>query len=235
MRRILPFVLGAFLAMAVFVALLSTSILGVSFDREFYAAQYSALGVPEDLRVDLPTLMSYTEVLIEYLRGEVPSPNVVATVRGRNGLLYGEREVKHLRDVRELFALTFLVRNVSVVLLMLLLLSLLWLRNLSRGARGYLSGSVVIFGLLLIGGILAALDFTHYFTLFHLLTFDNDLWLLNPATEYLIRMVPESFFMAAALRIALFTVGKFALAGIVALVGVSLDAHAVKRNGRQVC
>jgi len=222
-----------FLAIAVFVGLLSTSILGVSFDRDFYAAQYSALGVPEDLRVDLPTLMGYTEVLILYLQGEVPSPNVVATVRGRNGLLYGEREVKHLRDVRELFALTFLVRNVSVVVLMLLLLFLLWLRNLSRGASGYLYGSAVIFGLLLIGGILAALDFTRYFTLFHLLTFDNDLWLLNPATEYLIRMVPEPFFMAAALRIAILTVGKFALIGIVALVGGSLHAKALKRNSRQ--
>jgi len=230
MRRILPFALGAFLAIAVFLAVLSTSILGVSFDREFYAAQYSALGVPEDLRVDLPTLMSYTEVLIDYLRGEVPSPNVVATVRGRNGLLYGEREVKHLRDVRELFALTFLVRNVSMVAVLLLGAILYWLRVLSKGARAYLCGSAVIFGLLSIGGLLAALDFTHYFTLFHLLTFDNDLWLLNPATEYLIRMVPEPFFMAAALRIALLTVGKFALVGMVALGGLYLDAFAFKRK-----
>ncbi|MBS3872007.1 MAG: TIGR01906 family membrane protein [Firmicutes bacterium] len=231
MRRKLPFVLGAFLAVAVFLAFLSMAIIEVSFDRQFYAAQYTALGVPEDLRVDLPTLMSYTEVLLDYLRGEVPSPNVVATVRGRNGLLYGEREVKHLRDVRYLFALTFLVRNISIVALLLLLTALLWTRNFNRGVRGYFCGSAVISCLLLILGLLAAVDFTHYFTLFHLLTFDNDLWLLNPATEYLIRMVPEPFFMAAALRIVLLTVGKFALAGVAALVGVSLYAHAVKRNG----
>jgi len=218
MRRILPYVLGGVLSLAVFLAALSTAILGVSFDREFYAAQYTALSVPEDLRVDLPTLMGYTEVLILYLQGEVASPNVVATVRGRNGLLYGEREVKHLQDVRALFALTFLVRNVSLVVLGLLSLALLWWRDFRKIARGYLWGSAVIFGLLSIIGVLVSLDFTHYFTLFHLLTFDNDLWLLNPATEYLIRMVPEPFFMAAALRIVLLTVVKLAVVGILALV-----------------
>ena len=56
---------------------------------------------------------------------------------------------------------------------------------------------------LFIGGMagLAAListDFTKYFTIFHLIFFDNDDWLLNPKTDLLINIVPEGFFRDTA-------------------------------------
>ncbi|MBT9157634.1 MAG: hypothetical protein DDT36_00617 [Firmicutes bacterium] len=228
--RGLAVVLGVLLAIAVFLACLSAALLWVSFDRAFYAAEFTALGVPADLMVDLPTLMGYTEVLLDYLRGEVPSPNVVATVRGRNGPLYGEREVHHLKDVRVLMALAFLVRNLSIVLVLALSAMLIVIRQIKEAARAYLYAAAGILAVLLALVVLVAVDFTHYFTVFHLIAFDNDLWLLDPATEYLIRMVPEPFFIAAARRIALLAVGKFVALGLAVLVAGSLHAHAVKRN-----
>ena len=44
-------------------------------------------------------------------------------------------------------------------------------------------------------------DFTKYFVIFHHIFFDNDLWILNPATDMLINIVPEGFFMDTAARI----------------------------------
>ena len=49
---------------------------------------------------------------------------------------------------------------------------------------------------------LAAASFTKYFTWFHLLLFDNNDWLLNPATDRLINIVPEGFFRDTAFFIA---------------------------------
>jgi len=46
-------------------------------------------------------------------------------------------------------------------------------------------------------------DFTKYFVIFHQIFFDNDLWILDPATDLLINIVPEPFFMDTAGRIAL--------------------------------
>ena len=44
-------------------------------------------------------------------------------------------------------------------------------------------------------------DFGTLFTRFHLLAFTNDLWLLNPETDLMIRMLPQEFFEKMALRL----------------------------------
>lgn len=49
---------------------------------------------------------------------------------------------------------------------------------------------------------LVSADFNRYFTLFHHIFFDNDLWLLNPDTDRLINIVPLGFFMDTVLWIA---------------------------------
>ena len=43
--------------------------------------------------------------------------------------------------------------------------------------------------------ILISQDFTSAFTLFHELSFTNDLWLLNPAEDLLINLLPEAFLL----------------------------------------
>ena len=44
---------------------------------------------------------------------------------------------------------------------------------------------------------------TKYFVIFHHIFFNNDLWLLDPATDLLINIVPEPFFVDTASYIAL--------------------------------
>lgn len=48
--------------------------------------------------------------------------------------------------------------------------------------------------------------------------FTNDLWLFDPATDYMIRMLPEGFFADMVLRIALtFVVLLLAIKGVFVL------------------
>ncbi len=59
-------------------------------------------------------------------------------------------------------------------------------------------------GFLILMAIFAMLcisDFTKYFTIFHEIFFDNDLWILDPRTDLLIRMLPEGFFADMVVRI----------------------------------
>ena len=51
-------------------------------------------------------------------------------------------------------------------------------------------------------GVLIATDFNKYFIIFHEIFFDNDLWILDPRTCLLIRMLPEGFFFDMAIRIS---------------------------------
>ena len=52
-------------------------------------------------------------------------------------------------------------------------------------------------------GIFAATRFRSMFEAFHRLFFGNDLWLLNPAEDALIRVMPEKFFMNMALGVGI--------------------------------
>ena len=64
-------------------------------------------------------------------------------------------------------------------------------------------GTGLFFGLITVLGLIISTDFTKYFILFHHIFFTNDLWILDPATDMLINIVPEGFFMDTAARIAL--------------------------------
>ena len=46
--------------------------------------------------------------------------------------------------------------------------------------------------------LLACIDFNSLFVLFHKVAFTNDLWLLNPQTDLLIRLMPIEFFISYA-------------------------------------
>ena len=53
--------------------------------------------------------------------------------------------------------------------------------------------------------ILIALSFRWIFYFFHIISFDNNLWILDPRTDYLIKIFEEVFFMDAAIFIGILT------------------------------
>jgi integral membrane protein (TIGR01906 family) len=51
-------------------------------------------------------------------------------------------------------------------------------------------------------GLLSLLDFSGLWTRFHQIAFRNDLWMLDPRTDYLIMLFPEPFWFVATFRMA---------------------------------
>ena len=124
-------------------------------------------------------------------------------------------------DVKELYQNAMKVKwaafviSVALFAVMVLLHKGSLYENLRDGVRygGLLLGMFTAFIL-----IWAVADFNGFWMQFHYLLFDNDLFLLNPNTEILINMVPETFFFDLVTRIiivffaivALITAGLFA-------------------------
>ena len=75
----------------------------------------------------------------------------------------------------------------------------------------------------------AALNFDAAFTLFHKLLFRNDLWLLDPRTDVLIRICPESMFMDMGIRIA-----AYSLAGMLAVSALAAALTFIWPKGKGV-
>ena len=71
--------------------------------------------------------------------------------------------------------------------------------GVSRLLNGLQAGAAVT--IIFLGSVMlwAMIDFNSIFYFFHIMSFSNDLWLLDPATDYLIMMFPEGFFFDSAI------------------------------------
>ncbi len=132
--------------------------------------------------------------------------------------LFNQREVIHLRDVKGLIRLDYWVLlGTLIYTLGYAGVSLFWRRrDWRRLAWGVINGSGITLVLMLALGLGALLDFDQLFLQFHLLSFSNEFWQLDPTRDYLIMLFPGGFWYDAALFWALATVGLAVILGGVA-------------------
>ena len=150
----------------------------------YYRLQMRAEILPE-AGISAEELKSADEALAKYLRGDAAA---------LNDSPFGAVEIAHMRDCFDLFVL---LREVTTGCAVAALLCLLVGKcaNVRRGAVWAAGVMAVFLAALALWGIF---DFDSLFTAFHRLLFTNELWLLNPETDLLIRICPESMFAAMA-------------------------------------
>lgn len=120
-------------------------------------------------------------------------------------LKWSESGRSHFADVRVLFLFDLRALCVSAAVLLLLCLAMKRTgyrcgRILGRGPA-FWAGAGLGGAFLIVGG-LAALDFDRAFVVFHALFFPGkDNWLFDPATDQIINILPQAFFMHCAILI----------------------------------
>ena len=67
-------------------------------------------------------------------------------------------------------------------------------------------------------GIASVIDFNAVFVRFHHIFFDNDQWIFDPATDYMIRMLPEGLFYDFVIRIGGIFLGILAVLLVASLI-----------------
>jgi integral membrane protein (TIGR01906 family) len=127
--------------------------------------------------------------------------DIVATKNGQSFDLFNQKEILHLKDVKGLVQLDYAALIFST--LYVLIFGAIFLARKTghwqQLAGSIVQGSLLSLGLIALLGIISLIDFNWLFVQFHLLSFANDLWLLNPDTDYLIMMFPQGFWVDAAL------------------------------------
>ena len=213
---------GIVLSFSIIAILLITSFeIAMYSDFSVYEKEYEKYDVLSDLDMTMEDVMHVTREMMAYLRGDRDTLSVVTTVEGTEQDFFNEQDRFHMGEVRDLFIGGLNIRTgaaaAALICLVFLVVSKARLRKIL--ARSYqialgITGAAVLFI-----GIAAVVDFNAVFVQFHHIFFDNDLWLLDPAEDYMIRMLPEGLFADMVLRI-----GILFVAGLVVLLIASIVA-----------
>lgn len=202
--RKLHWILGVVLSLSVVVILLISSFqIAMYADFGFYEKEYEKYDVLSDLNMEMEDTMYVTREMMAYLRGDREKLSVTTMVDGKEQDFFNEQDRLHMADVQGLFIGGLHLRTYGVVLGILCLLVLLftkgdWKYILPRAYQAAVGIAGVLVALL---AVVATQDFTAFFTKFHEIFFSNDLWLFDPAEDYMIRMLPEGLFFDFVVRI----------------------------------
>ena len=177
----------------------------------------------EKYRVSYTTGLAGSELekaatgLISYFNSGEEHISLTVIKDGKPFELFNQREVIHLRDVKGLIWFDYyLLAGTLVYALVYAGVSLFWRKDWRRLVWGVVGGSGLTLALMLALGLGALLNFDQLFLQFHLISFANELWQLDPAKDYLIMLFPQGFWFDATVFCAVVTAGLAIILGGVA-------------------
>ena len=211
---------GLIFVVVVPLLLISSSVRMLVLDAGWYASAFVRHGGVAATGLSPDQLREVGQAFVDYFQSPPGRMDVQVEMGGERRPLFNEREIKHMEDVQHLVFLVFRVQELSAAYALFFVLV-----TLATGRETFwrtiaswtLAGAALTLAIVAVLGVLTLVDFQSLFVRFHLISFTNDLWILDPRTDYLIRLMPLGFFIEATLRLALTTVAGAIVLGAAAL------------------
>ncbi|WP_303862566.1 TIGR01906 family membrane protein [Alkalibaculum bacchi] len=183
------------IAIPIFVLLMTVQFV-VMWDG-FFRDQYVENGVVKTTNIEIDDLMKITDEIQDFLLRDRQDFAIKGVIDGREQIVFKEREIVHMEDVKDLFHIGIILRNVCGLLIVIC--GIYFYKKDKRKLYKAMKYSAITF--IVVGGLLAIItsqDFNKYFVVFHKIFFTNDYWILDPMESVLINMVDIHFFMSIA-------------------------------------
>lgn len=215
-----PLDLVARLVSVAFVLFLPLLIIGTSLralvtDRDLILQGFRENNVAQTTGLDDPQLQRIADRFVAYFQGPPGQIQVQVTAFGQQRPLFNDREVTHMEDVQAVIQLFLRLQLVAAaVVVVRAVMAFALERSTVPIGRDMLVSAALMVLLVIVVAVLSLLDFEGLWTRFHQIAFRNDLWLLDPRTDYLIMLFPEPFWFTGTIRMAL-SVGLMTLGTIV--------------------
>jgi len=191
--------LAVILSLIMLLGLLCACVLATGLNAPLMEEQFCRYGYAA--QVEKERLPAIAGEVVDYLAG-----------RRADLPTFQAHEQAHMVDVRNLFRLAMGVSALGIPAMIAL-----WLGR-KKGFLGvYWKTAAGFLGVIALLVIWGAMDFGSLFVLFHRLAFTNNLWILNPATDLMIQLMPTAFFIDYAARIGLL----FAALAVGTLIGAA--------------
>ena len=229
--KVVHWVIGMIFSFSLIAALLFTSCeIAIYSDFDVYEREYEKYDVLSELDMTMDDAMYVTHEMMDYLRGDRETLSVVTDVDGKRQDFFNQQDRFHMSEVRGLFLGGMAIRAGACVSMVVCIILLLLMKADVRRIlpSSYLIALAAVGLSLAVAGVMALVDFNAVFVMFHHLFFDNDLWIFDPAEDYMIRMLPEGLFADMAARI-----GVIFAAGLVISLMLSIAARRSSKRDRR--
>lgn len=194
------------------------------FDPAYYQRGYERYGGGRATNMTPGQLAEATAQIQTFFRGGPPVSLVVEKEWGPEPL-FNTREQQHMAEVRDLLSQALRVQEASLAYVLGMAAYLLVFRRPGGArtlARWASAGGGLTLALFAALGLLALVDFSRFWTQFHVMSFRSNLWMLDPRTDYLIRLFPVPFWFGAVLDLVLRSAGTALAVLVVAQVYLRL-------------
>ena len=186
---------------------------------DFLKRECFQYGADQELGISKEELGRVVDEMMAWIRKPDGELQTEVTVDGKSVPFFRDRDLQHLADIADKVSRG---RMVCALICPLTAAVVCYLVKKGRGrtlCRAYLLSLAAV--LLTAGGIGIWLmaDPVGFIRAFHRLFFRNGLWILNPATDMLIHLFPESLFQDGGIRLAA-ELGLFHLLAAALAVGM---------------
>tara|TARA_Y100000310_G_C20596000_1_gene770532 strand:- start:171 stop:866 length:696 start_codon:yes stop_codon:yes gene_type:complete len=172
----------------IFITLIISPFLLTAFNKNFYEKEFNKLNVQEN---------------IERGKADLIRDEVLAYFKGESNLetgLLNDKEKQHLEDVKRLVNTTKYTIYILIIISLIILIIFISTKNYKTFLKTltYASATTILTNITLF--IISKFAFTKVFIAFHKLTFSNNLWILDPVKDNLIKTFPSQFFIDFTIR-----------------------------------
>ena len=172
----------------------------ITFSDWIYEYNWTRNQISQNTGIKIDQLNQVSDQIKDYFRDDQEKLEVLLQEPGKEVFnLFNQKEIDHMVDVKNLIKTTILFERVGLILLIIFFVFYLFrvgyisfYKNLKRIILvSFLIWSILLF--LIVFGMIV--DFNYTFTLFHKIMFTNDLWILDPNSDFLIMIYPQRFFL----------------------------------------
>lgn len=160
--------------------------------KGIYYSDIKRLNISKDVNMENQVIKNNYNSIVNYLQGKSKELNIPDFKMSQQGRA-------HFEDVKKLY------KQIDVIFYVSLIISIIGIIVFSiNKLYDYIIYSAgILIALPAVLSIFAFTNFNFIFTLFHKISFSNDLWLFDPAVDPVINILPEKYFMHQAIFILL--------------------------------
>ncbi|WP_286356382.1 DUF1461 domain-containing protein [Ileibacterium valens] len=199
-KKILAVLSGFMLILAVLIGSIRLSV----FDRSFYMELYDHLDLANQEGISRQDLDDSIFLMLDYVENKRDDLDGTIFWKGKEQPTFNEKEISHMEDVKALWQNAKRWGWIFFALTLMIYIYFFWKTPrtaFSWICWGVVMGTVGFAVILILLGSWMIFDFTSFWIRFHHMFFTNELWILDPMTDFMIVICPENMFSSLIAQI----------------------------------